>query len=109
MEGGIIMGIGYALMEELLVDHGTTRNLNLGTYLIPTAVDIPSMTVKLLEIPEPYAPFGARGLGEPPLTPTAPAILNAVVDAVGVPMFQIPLTPERVLSAIDSLRTKDHV
>jgi CO/xanthine dehydrogenase Mo-binding subunit len=96
------MGLGYALMEELLIDRGRTTNLNLGTYLIPTAKDVPELTVKIMEIPEPYAPFGAKGLGEPPLTPTAPAILNAVVDAIGIPLYQIPLTPERILTAIDS-------
>ena len=102
IEGGVIMGLGYALMEELLIDRGRTTNLNLGTYLIPTAKDVPELTVKIMEIPEPYAPFGAKGLGEPPLTPTAPAILNAVVDAIGIPLYQIPLTPERILTAIDS-------
>jgi CO/xanthine dehydrogenase Mo-binding subunit len=109
VEGGVIMGLGYALMEELLVDHGTTLNPNLGTYLIPTARDVPGLTVKLIEVPEPYAPFGAKGLGEPPLTPTAPAILNAVVDAIGVPLYQIPLTPERVLSALDSRKSENPI
>jgi CO/xanthine dehydrogenase Mo-binding subunit len=102
VEGGVIMGLGYALMEELLVEHGTTRNLNLGSYLIPTASDVPGLIVKFVEIPEPFAPFGAKGLGEPPLTPTAPAILNAVVDAIEVPLYKIPLTPERVLTAIET-------
>ncbi len=102
VEGGVIMGLGYALMEELLVDHGITQNPSLGTYLIPTSADVPPVEVVLIEIPEPYAPYGAKGLGEPPLTPTAPAILNAVVDAIGVPLYRIPLTPERVLDAIRS-------
>jgi CO/xanthine dehydrogenase Mo-binding subunit len=106
IEGGVIMGMGYALMEELLVDQGSTQNPNLGTYLIPTAKDIPALMVKIVEIPEPYAPFGAKGLGEPPLTPTAPAILNAVADAIGVPLYRIPLTPERVLTAIESTPEK---
>jgi len=107
IEGGVIMGLGYALMEELLVDQGSTQNPNLGTYLIPTAKDVPELTVKIMEIPEPYAPFGAKGLGEPPLTPTAPAILNAVVDAIGIPLYRIPLTPERILAAIDSQRAEN--
>jgi CO/xanthine dehydrogenase Mo-binding subunit len=102
IEGGVIMGLGYALMEELLVDQGITHNLNLGTYLIPTAKDVPELTVKIVEVPEPFAPYGAKGLGEPPLTPTAPAILNAVIDAIGVPLYSIPLTAERVLKAIQS-------
>jgi CO/xanthine dehydrogenase Mo-binding subunit len=108
MEGGVIMGLGYALMEELLVDRGSTQNLNLGSYLIPTAKDVPGLIVKLMEIPEPYAPYGAKGLGEPPLTPTAPAILNAVVDAIGIPLFRIPLTPERILSAIEAQQAENH-
>jgi CO/xanthine dehydrogenase Mo-binding subunit len=103
IEGGVIMGLGYALMEELLVDQGSTLNSNLGTYLIPTSKDVPGLVVKIIEIPEPYAPFGAKGLGEPPLTPTAPAILNAVVDAIGVPLYRIPLTPERVLTAMEAV------
>jgi CO/xanthine dehydrogenase Mo-binding subunit len=107
VEGGVIMGLGYALMEELLVDRGSTQNLNLGSYLIPTAKDVPPLTVKLIEIPEPYAPYGAKGLGEPPITPTAPAILNAVVDAIGIPLYRIPLTPERILTAIDSHYTEN--
>jgi len=105
VEGGVIMGLGYALMEELLVEHGATRNLNLGTYLIPTAKDIPELTVKIVEVPEPFAPFGAKGIGEPPLTPTAPAILNAVIDAIGVPLYSIPLTAERVFTAIQEHRS----
>ena len=107
VEGGVIMGLGYALMEELLVDRGITQNLNLGSYLIPTSKDVPRLIVKLMEVPEPYAPFGAKGLGEPPLTPTAPAILNAVADAIGIPLYQIPLTPEQILSAIEANHAKN--
>jgi CO/xanthine dehydrogenase Mo-binding subunit len=104
VEGGVIMGLGYALMEELLVDHGSSLNLNLGSYLIPTAKDVPELVVKIVEIPEPYAPYGAKGLGEPPLTPTAPAITNAVIDAIGIPLYSIPLTADRVLKAIELQR-----
>lgn len=109
VEGGVIMGVGYALMEELLVDQGRTQNPTLGSYLIPTAKDVPGLTVKIMEIPEPYAPFGAKGLGEPPLTPTAPAILNAVVDAIGIPLYRIPLTPERVLAALEAAKKQENV
>jgi CO/xanthine dehydrogenase Mo-binding subunit len=107
VEGGVIMGLGYALMEELLVERGSTHNLNLGSYLLPTSKDVPQLVVKLMEVPEPYAPFGAKGLGEPPLTPTAPAILNAVVDAIGIPLFRIPLTPERIVNAIEANHTEN--
>jgi CO/xanthine dehydrogenase Mo-binding subunit len=106
VEGGCCMALGYALMEELVVDHGRTQNLTFDSYLIPTAQDIPEIKVKLIEIPEPYAPYGAKGLGEPPTATTAPAILNAVVDAIGAPLTQIPLTAERVLEAIEAKQQK---
>ena len=100
MEGGCVMGTGYALMEDLLVEGGKTLNDSLESYLIPTAMDIPETEIKLLEIPEPFGPFGAVGIGEPSMMGTAPAIANAVSDAIGIRMTQIPLTPERVLASI---------
>jgi CO/xanthine dehydrogenase Mo-binding subunit len=102
LEGGCIMGIGYALLEELQVDQGKTITCGLDTYLIPTALDTTSIKAKVLEIPEPFGPYGAKGLGESPLTPTAPAIHNAVRDALGVSLNRIPITPERVLAALRS-------
>ncbi len=101
MEGGCVMGTGYALMEDLLVEEGKTLNDSLESYLIPTAMDTPETEIKLLEIPEPFGPFGAVGIGEPSMMGTAPAIANAVSDAIGIRMAQIPLTPERVLAAIE--------
>jgi CO/xanthine dehydrogenase Mo-binding subunit len=109
VQGGVAMALGYALMEELLVQDGRTLNNDFVSYLIPTARDLPNVRVGLVEIPEPYAPYGAKGLGEPPVAITAPAILNAVVDAigapagapVGAPICELPLTPERVLAAIN--------
>ena len=101
MEGGCIMGAGYALMEDLLVEEGKTLNDSLESYLIPTAMDIPPTEIKLLEIPEPFGPFGAVGIGEPSMMGTAPAIANAVSDAIGKRMTEIPLTPERILEAIE--------
>ncbi len=100
MTGAAVMGLGYALTEELLLDKGLLLNKSLDQYMIPTTMDIPTVDIKLLEIPEPYGPFGAVGLGEPSLTPVAPSILNAVSDAIGVSLKQIPLTPERILEAI---------
>ncbi len=101
IEGGVSQGFGYALLEELQVESGLTRNRSLETYLIPTASDVPPIQTRALEIPEPFAPLGARGIGEPPLNPTAPAIANAVSDALGIPMDDLPLTPEKVLAAIE--------
>jgi CO/xanthine dehydrogenase Mo-binding subunit len=101
IEGGCLMGVGYALMEELVTDKGRTLNPNLHQYLTPTVKDIHQIKVKILEIPESHLPYGAKGLGEPVLTPTAPAIANAIQDAIGVSLFRLPMTPERVLEAID--------
>jgi nicotinate dehydrogenase large molybdopterin subunit len=101
MTGAATMGAGYALMEELLLDNGILLNGSLESFLIPTALDAPEAEIKLIEIPEPYGPHGAVGLGEPSITPVAPAIRNAVLDAIGVPINRLPLTPERVLAAIE--------
>ncbi len=104
LTGGAAMGLGYALLEELVVEHGRTRNPTLRCYLTPTARDVPRMTVKILEYPEAHLPYGAKGLGEPVLTPTAAAVANAVRDATGARLDRLPLTPERVLEAIDRER-----
>jgi CO/xanthine dehydrogenase Mo-binding subunit len=101
IEGGCLMGVGYALMEELIIEQGRTQNTNLRHYLTPTSKDIHKIKVKILEIPETHLPYGAKGLGEPVLTPTAPAIANAIRDAIGVPLFCLPMTPERLLQAIE--------
>ncbi len=101
LEGGATMGLGYALLEELVTEQGVTLNGSLDRYLIPTADDVPPMKVTTVEIPEPHAPLGAKGIGESTVTSTAPAIANAVADALGVSINEIPLTPERVLAAID--------
>ncbi len=101
LEGACIMGTGYALLEDLVVEDGRILSDSLGSYLIPTMMDAPETITKLLEIPEPFGPFGAVGIGEPSLMPTAAAIANAVSDAIGKQMKQIPLTPERVLAAIE--------
>jgi aldehyde oxidoreductase len=94
--GGIAQGIGFALMEEYL--SGRTDNLH--DYLIPTAGDVPPISVHLIEDREPLGPFGAKGVGEPALIPTAPAILNAIHDAAGVRVSTIPATPARLRAAL---------
>lgn len=100
--GACTMGTGYSLMEELVVEGGRTLNDSLESFLIPTSLDAPETVTKLLEIPEPLGPHGAVGIGEPSLMPTAPAIANAVSDAIGARMKQIPMTPERVLAVIEA-------
>jgi aldehyde oxidoreductase len=96
IEGGIAQGIGMALMEEYVP--GRTENLH--DYLIPTIGDVPEIETILVEVPDPEGPFGAKGLGEHVLIPTAPAILNAIRHATGVLVTTVPATPSRVLAAI---------
>ncbi|MCP4983273.1 MAG: xanthine dehydrogenase family protein molybdopterin-binding subunit [Gammaproteobacteria bacterium] len=102
IEGGVAQGIGYALTEELIVEQGHTRNPSLENYVIPMAFDIPEIEMEVLEIPEPLgAPFGAKGIAEAPIIPTAPAIRNAIYDAIDKPLYRLPMTPERVLPIAD--------
>lgn len=96
IEGGIAQGLGMALMEEFIP--GRTENLH--DYLIPTAGDMPKITSILIEKPDPEGPFGAKGLGEHVLIPTAPAILNAIRHASGADVTKLPALPHRVLAAI---------
>jgi len=96
VEGGVAQGLGMALMEEFIP--GRTENLH--DYLIPTFGDMPTIRSIFIEKPEPEGPFGARGLGEHVLIPTAPAILNAIRNACGARITQLPALPYRVLAAI---------
>ena len=96
IEGGIAQGIGLALMEEYVP--GRTENLH--DYLFPTIGDVPEIECLLVEDPEPLGPYGAKGIGEPALIPTAPAILNAVHHATGVRLRRVPILPHRVREAL---------
>lgn len=102
--GGGMQGLGYGLMEDLIVKNGVIRTPSLSEYLIPTAKDFPTTTVIALESGTGVGPFGAKGIGEPSLTPAAPALASAVADALGVQIHELPLTPERVLAAIDRVK-----
>jgi CO/xanthine dehydrogenase Mo-binding subunit len=107
VEGGVSMGVGYGVMEEMVVDHGRVKNAQFTDYVLPTALDIPTIVTKLVERPEPGGPFGAKGIGEPALLPTAPAIVNAIQDAVGVRIRDLPATPEKILKALEEKRLKE--
>jgi CO/xanthine dehydrogenase Mo-binding subunit/aerobic-type carbon monoxide dehydrogenase small subunit (CoxS/CutS family) len=96
IEGGIAQGLGMALMEEFLPGRGE----NLHDYLIPTFGDMPPVESILIEEPSPLGPFGAKGVGEQALIPTAPAILNAIYDAAGVRIYKLPATPDKVRAGI---------
>ena len=99
VHGGMSMGIGYALSEELLVDEKTGRplNANLLDYKIPTAMDTPDMHTDFVELEDPTGPFGNKALGEPPAIPVAPAIRNAVLNATGVAFDSLPLSPQKLV------------
>ncbi len=96
IHGGVAQGLGLALMEEFVP--GRTENLH--DYLIPTIGDVPEIVCHLIEDPDPLGPFGAKGIGEPALIPTAPAILNAIHHAAGVRIRRVPATPDRVRAAL---------
>jgi len=101
MYGALAQGLGYALYEEVRSEGGRIRNPDFRDYKVPTAHEM-SMPIELefVESNEPAGPFGAKGVGEPGLVPTAPAIANAIYDAVGVRLYDLPLRPERVLEAL---------
>jgi CO/xanthine dehydrogenase Mo-binding subunit/aerobic-type carbon monoxide dehydrogenase small subunit (CoxS/CutS family) len=103
VHGGIAQGLGLALMEEYIP--GRTENLH--DYLIPTVGDMPRIETIIIEDPEPHGPFGAKGIGEPALVPTAPAILGAVAHATGVRLTEIPILPHRVLAALEAARIEE--
>ena len=99
VEGGVAQGIGMALMEEYIP--GVTENLH--DYLIPTCGDVPDIRTIIVEENDPHGPYGAKGLGEHVLIPTAPAILNAINHAIGAKVRVLPATPERILSALGKM------
>lgn len=99
IHGGIAQGLGLALMEEYLP--GRTENLH--DYLIPTVGDVPEIDVIMIEDAEPLGPFGAKGVGEPGLVPTAPAILGAIRHATGVRVTEVPVLPHRLHAALQTL------
>ena len=100
IEGGALMGQGYALSEELIYEEGKLVSPSFSEYLIPTSMDMPEITSVILESRSGLGPFGAKGIGEPSLTPVAPAIANAVADAIGGRVFDLPITPEKIVKAI---------
>jgi nicotinate dehydrogenase medium molybdopterin subunit len=100
IEGGVAMGLGFGLMEEMVVEEGRVKNPQFTDYIVPTALDMPEVEVSIVEDPVSTGPFGAKGVGEPSLIPTAPAIINAIYDAVGVRIRDLPATPSKILAAL---------
>jgi CO/xanthine dehydrogenase Mo-binding subunit len=98
VEGGSAQGLGYALLEDVVMRDGRMANAQLTNYIIPTTLDTPAMRVVILENPYPHGPFGAKGVGEMPIDGPAPAVINALRHA-GFDLQDIPATPERIMAA----------
>ena len=103
IQGGAVMGLGYALLEKVALDRGNNLTTTFATYLIPTSMEAPDVVPVVLESGEGMGPFGARGIGEPPVGPPAAAVANAIYGAVGVRVTELPVWPETVARAIHGL------
>jgi CO/xanthine dehydrogenase Mo-binding subunit len=100
IHGGTAQGLGLALMEEIQIVDGVIRNPSFTDYLIPTILDMPPMSVDVLELADPHAPYGLRGVGEPPTISSTPAIVAAVRAATGLPLARIPIRPEHITGTL---------
>jgi CO/xanthine dehydrogenase Mo-binding subunit len=100
IEGGVVQAIGQGLMEDYQLKDGHTSTAGFAKYILPTSLDVPRVNSIIIEDPDPIGPLGVKGIGEPAMVPTIPAVMNAIYDAVGVRIFDLPATPEKVLMAI---------
>src|SRR5437868_6676284 len=98
IEGGTAQGLGYALLEQVVMRNGRMANAQLTNYIIPTTLDTPRIDVVIMENPYAHGPFGAKGVGEMPIDGPAPAVINALRHA-GFDLREIPATPERIMAA----------
>jgi CO/xanthine dehydrogenase Mo-binding subunit len=105
-EGGVAQGMGWAIMEDYMIEDGIPRTRSLETYLIPTVDDAPEMDTILVEGGDPTGPFGAKGIAEVVIVPPAPAIVAAIRDAVGVTVTALPATAERVYRSMQGVAAK---
>ena len=104
IEGAIAQGMGYAIMEEVILKEGVTTTPGFTKFLIPTSQDVPECIPVIVESDSAKGPFGAKGVGEGAIIPTAVAITNAVYDAIGVRIMDLPITPEKILAALDTIQ-----
>jgi CO/xanthine dehydrogenase Mo-binding subunit len=104
IEGGVVQALGQGLMEHYQTEQGHTTTPGFAKYILPTSLDVPRITSVIIEDPDPIGPLGVKGIGEPAMVPTIPAIMNAIYDAVGVRITKLPATPERVLEALRGKR-----
>lgn len=100
IEGGALQGLGFALTEEVHIDEGVIKNPRFATYIIPTSMDAPDIRSVIVEHPYSGGPYGAKGIGEPPIMGIAPSVTNAIKDATGARLFECPATPERVVTSM---------
>lgn len=100
MQGGVAQGLGFSLMEQVVIEHGHIQTPSLRDYLLPTSLDVPDISTIILESSEGLGASGNRGIGEPPAAASAGAIANAIYDAIGVRITELPITPERVFRAL---------
>ncbi|MBF0503981.1 MAG: molybdopterin-dependent oxidoreductase [Candidatus Omnitrophica bacterium] len=105
IEGSLAMGIGYTFYEDLRFKNGRVLNPNFAGYRLPRSIGIPKMNTILIETNDPEGPFGAKGMGEASLLPTSAAIANAIEDAIGVRIKELPITPEKIIEALKALQT----
>ncbi len=103
IEGGIAQGLGLAVMEELLVRDGLVRNASFTDYLVPTILDMPPVVADIVEHPHPDAPYGAKGVGEPPAISSTPAIVAAIRSATGRELSRVPVRPDDILGLSESV------
>src|SRR5256714_9711124 len=112
VEGGIIQGLGHTLSEERLVDPSTGRVLTqtLDAYMLPTIADVPEIVTDLVDVPDPHLTnLGSKGLGEPPIVPTAAAIAHAIRDATGADVRSLPISREEMLRALAEARERERL
>ena len=107
IEGGIVQALGQGLMEDYRTQDGRTTTPNFAKYILPTSLDVPRVTSVIVEDPDPIGPLGVKGIGEPAMIPTIPAVMNAIYDAIGVRITTLPATPEKVLAAINAAAIKE--
>ncbi|QQK81045.1 molybdopterin-dependent oxidoreductase [Salicibibacter cibi] len=103
-EGGAVMGIGYTLFEDVIIEDGHNKTNNLSDYIIPTILETPEIETIPVEDPEPSNPFGAKGIGEVVMIPIIPAIMSAIYDATGAKVRHLPATPERIYEAMKPIQ-----
>ena len=109
VEGGIIQGLGSTLTEEMIISDGKPLNPSFRDYSLLTALDIPPLKIIFLDSEDPRGPHGAKGLGEPVLVPCAPAVANAIYDAIGIRFQKIPILPEKIFFSLQKKNENDRI